>query len=118
MYLIGLARFLARTKEPFKERRAKSNLLPHQEALLKSLREDPTLLSPEIDKGLGPCAITYDQYVEDCLIHLRSKTGYQRLSEVEAMEAVAILDKEIKAWLKNTKMLLARRTRSVTSKNT
>jgi hypothetical protein len=98
-----ISRFLARTKELFRERRAKSNLLPHQEALLRSLREDPTLLFPETDKGLGPCAVTYDQYVEDCLIHLQNKTCYQQLSEEEAMDTATILDKEIKAWLKKYK---------------
>ncbi|KAL3802902.1 hypothetical protein ACHAWO_004317 [Cyclotella atomus] len=82
-----ISRFLACSNELFKERRAKSNLLPHQEALLNSL---------QTDKGLGRCAITYDQYMEDCLIHLRNTTCYQQLSEAEVMEAVAILEEELK----------------------
>jgi hypothetical protein len=44
--------------------------MPAQERLLSSLSAHPTLLFPDTDKGLGPCAITYDQYIEDCLKNL------------------------------------------------
>jgi hypothetical protein len=96
---LRLSRFLTRTQRLFRERRAQSNLMPHQEALLKSLREDPLLLYPETDKGLGPCSVTFDQYVEDCLIHLRNQQCYTRLSEDEAMTEVALLEDKIEQWL-------------------
>jgi hypothetical protein len=53
------------------------------------------LLFPETDKGLGPCSVTFDQYVEDCLIHLRNQHCYTRLSEDEAMAEVVLLEDKI-----------------------
>jgi hypothetical protein len=90
-----LSRFFVRVQKLFKRRRAKSNLLPHQETLFEQLLEDPELLFPETDKGLGPCAVTYDQYIEDCLVHLRNQECYQRLSEEEALAAAATLEDDI-----------------------
>ena len=36
------------------------------------------------DKGLGPCAVTYLQYVAETLVHLLDENIYWRLSEEEA----------------------------------
>jgi hypothetical protein len=56
----------------FKSRRGKPNLLPYQERVLRELAADKNknLLFPDTDKGLGPCAVTYEQYVTDGLKHL------------------------------------------------
>jgi hypothetical protein len=82
--------------------------LTHQEALLTQLLEDPELLFPETDKGLGPCAVTYDQYVEDCLVHLRNQECYQRLTKEEALAAVAALETDIEDWLLRYKGVIGR----------
>lgn len=76
------------------------------EALLTQLLEDPELLFPETDKGLGPCAVTYDQYVEDCLVHLLNEECYRRLSKEEALAAVAALETDIEDWFAATKVSL------------
>ena len=82
---------------------ARSNLLPFQEQLLDQLLDDSNLLFPETDKGLGPCAVTYDQYVEDCLLHLRNQKVYEQLSDEAATAAVASLEKELEEWCKKYK---------------
>ncbi|KAL3786063.1 LOW QUALITY PROTEIN: hypothetical protein ACHAWO_007252 [Cyclotella atomus] len=105
---LRLSRFLNRVQRLFRERRAQSNLLPHQEALLKSLHEDPLLLFPETDKGLGPCSVTFDQYVEDCLIHLRNQQCYTRLSEEEAMAEVVLLEDKLEKWLDKHELTIGR----------
>jgi hypothetical protein len=95
-----LSRFFVCVQKLFKRKKANPNLLPSQERLLESLSSHPTLLFPETDKGLGPCAVEYDQYVEDVLIHLRDESVYKRLSQEEAFSAVAALETEIKDWLR------------------
>ncbi|KAL3792100.1 hypothetical protein ACHAWO_010041 [Cyclotella atomus] len=55
------------------------------------------------DKGLGPCAVTYDQYVEDCLVHLLDKNCYEQLSEEDALLAVDLLEDDIEKWIKKWK---------------
>jgi hypothetical protein len=70
---------------------------------MQALLEDKSLLYPETDKGLGPCAVTYDQYVEDGLIHLRNQECYAQLSEEEALLATDVLETDILNWLKKYK---------------
>jgi hypothetical protein len=95
-----LSRFVSHVQHLFKEHKAKSNILCYQEKLMESLLEDPELLFPETDKGLGPCAVTYDQYVEDCLVHLQNQDCYRMLSEEDnALAAVKQVENEIKLWL-------------------
>jgi hypothetical protein len=65
-----LSKFFARVRQLFRQRKATSNLLPFQQRLFDELVEHPFFLFPDADKGLGPYAVTYDQYVTDCLIHL------------------------------------------------
>jgi hypothetical protein len=98
-----LSKFFTRAQRLFKRRKAKSNLTPCQESLLETLPDDPRLLFPETDKGLGPCAVEYDQYVEDCLIHLKNSEVYQQLSEEEAFALAKVIQAEISDWLKRHK---------------
>lgn len=96
-----LDRFLSKVRQLFKKRKATSNLLPYQQEMMETLLNDPELLFPEADKGLGPCAVTYDQYVEDCLKqHLLNRECYRILTEEEAMQCIATLRGIISAWLK------------------
>lgn len=61
---------------------------------------------PEADKGLRPSAVTFEQYVEDCLIHLCNRECYVQLSEEEALLAVDVLETDITNWLKSRKTRL------------
>eukprot|EP00956_Cyclotella_meneghiniana_P043610 scaffold279545_cov103-Cyclotella_meneghiniana.AAC.1 len=101
-----LGKFKRRVQKIFKERRATSNLLPHQQELLTMLLEHPELLFPETDKGLGPCAVTYAQYVEDCLKHLRNEECYRQLTEEEATAAAADLTNEIRIWVRRHRQVI------------
>jgi hypothetical protein len=103
-----LSKFFARVQRLFRQRRATSNLLPYQEEMMNSLLEDPTLLFPDTDKGLGPCAVEYGQYVEDCLVHLRNDECYQQLSMEEAETEVSLLTEKIESWLKKYKQVLGK----------
>jgi hypothetical protein len=94
-----LSRFFARLRERFRRRRAISNLYPLQEQLLEQLSSDPILLFPDTDKGLGPCAVFFDQYVEDGLVHLKNEKVYERLTEQAAYDAIEQLRTEIEEWL-------------------
>lgn len=72
--------------------------------LLDSLSEHEKFLFPETDKGLGPCCVTYNQYVEDVLKHLTDSSVYKRLSPEEAKQAASSLDTTITEWLDNYKL--------------
>ena len=63
------------------------------------LKQHPKLLFPETDKGLGPCCISYDQYIENALIHLNNKEIYHRILQEEANLAVHGVKKTINSWI-------------------
>ena len=101
-----LSRFQVQVQRLFRERNATPNLLPSQQQLLDTLPSHPLYLFPEADKGLGPCAVTYDQYVEDCLKHLRTKGVYRQLSAEEANASAEQLRKDILTWLTEYKRVI------------
>lgn len=94
-----LSKFFNRLKERFKRRRAASNLLPIQDRTLDELLEQSDLLFPLADKNLGWCAVHYDDYVKDGLIHLTNDEIYRQLSEQEAWTKVESIREEIDEWL-------------------
>jgi ribosome-associated translation inhibitor RaiA len=100
---LRLSRFVNRVSKLFKKTKATSNLLPYQERIMESLLNDPNLLFPLADKGLGPCAVSYDQYIEDCLIHLKNQECYSLISEQDAKLAIDLLEDDIEKWLKKYK---------------
>jgi Holliday junction resolvasome RuvABC endonuclease subunit len=51
------------------------------------------------DKNLGWCAVHYDHYVKDGLLHLTNKEIYRQLSEQEAWAKIETIHEEIEAWL-------------------
>jgi hypothetical protein len=63
------------------------------------LLNHPNLLFPSTDKGLGPCAVKYDQYVRDALVHLTNETVYERMTEENALQAVSDLQSSITNWI-------------------
>ena len=52
--------------------------------MLHYLQTHEELVIANTDKGLGPCAIELDRYIEDALIHLLDESTYVLLSENEA----------------------------------
>lgn len=58
----------------FQSKPSTPNLLPFQMQIYHSIISNPNLLFPNSDKGLGPCAVTYDQYITNCLTHLQDTT--------------------------------------------
>jgi hypothetical protein len=104
-----LSRVFVQVQRLFKRRNAQSNLLPHQEELLQILPVDSTFLFPEIlDKGLGTCAVTHEQYMTDVLEHLTNKEVYEQLSETEALAAATALNSDIQVWLRKYKNVISK----------
>jgi hypothetical protein len=99
-----LSRFFVQVQRLFKQRKAQPNLLPHQEELLQTLPVDPNFLFPETDKGLGPCAVTHEQYTT--VEHLTNKDVYEQLSETEALAAATALNSDIQTWLRTYKNVI------------
>ena len=66
---------------------------------MDDLLNHPDLLFPSTDKGLGPCAVKFEQYVTNGLVHLTSATVYEWMSEEEAWQAVRDLSNNIEGWL-------------------
>lgn len=58
-----LGKFYIRLQLLFKKKQSTFNLLPFQARLFESLAERRDLLFPNADKGLGPCAVLFDQYI-------------------------------------------------------
>lgn len=93
-----LHRFHQRLLALFTKRRSRSNLRPSQLKLLQSIRADKNVLIVNADKGLGPCAVTYQQYVTDALKHLTDVSTYQRLTSEEAFTEAKITQGLIMKW--------------------
>jgi len=94
-----VSRFLSKLSRRFRKRKGTPNLLPFQQQIMKDLLNHPTLLFPTTDKGLGPCAVSHEQYVIDGLLHLENPEIYERMSTGEAMRAVSDLQDQIEHWL-------------------
>jgi hypothetical protein len=90
-----LSKFLQCMKSLFHARRSCPNLLPFQSAILTKLRSNNNLLVPDANKGHGPCAIEYEQYIQDCLIHLTDTSTFECLSPTEAHSAADTFEKSI-----------------------
>jgi hypothetical protein len=79
-----LSNFFTSLQHKFHHHKATPNLLPFQGVTLWNLRNNQDLLFPDTDKGLGPCAVTYQQYITDALLHLSDASTFTRLTEQEA----------------------------------
>lgn len=94
-----LSKFFNRLKEKFKRRPATSNLLPIQDEVLDELTNQQELIFPLADKNLGWCAVYYEDYVKDGLIHLKDQQIYRQLSEQEAWTKAKTIESDIEDWL-------------------
>ena len=64
----------------FTKRPGKPNLIPYQQRILRTIQRDDNIIIVNADKGLGPCAVTYEhQYVKDALMHLQDDKTYVQL---------------------------------------
>ena len=97
--LTRVNRFFRELEKLFKRRDATSNLTQIQQQFLDLLPSDPTYLFPETDKGLGPCAVTFIQYIEDVLVHLCNQEVYEQLTKEEALLTADVLHADITEWL-------------------
>ena len=101
-----IAKFAKALGMAFKRKKVPSNLLPFQQTILDSLRQNHGIVIANSDKGLGPVAIELHRYIQDALIHLMDKNTYEILSEAEAMEAVESLRTQIRDWLREYEEVL------------
>lgn len=106
--LTRVNRFFRKLEEIFRCKNARSNLLPLQQELLDTLPSNPQYLFPNADKGLGPCAVLFVQYVEDVLVHLCNEEVYERLTEAEASLRIDFLHAEITDWLAKYERLIGK----------
>jgi len=60
----------------FNRRTTASNLLPYQEENIDHLRHNHGIVIANSDKGLGPCAIKLEKYIQDALVHLMDEKTY------------------------------------------
>ena len=93
--------FHAAIKKIFMTKRATPNLSPFQSNLLASIRRNLNILIVNADKGLGPCAVTYAQYVLDVLKHLQDEAIYQDLSADKAAAEAKISAQLIRHWCRD-----------------
>jgi len=91
--------FAVHVKQLFQRKLTTQNISSYHNRLLTQLANSTTLLFPDTDKGLGPCAVTYDQYVTDCLLHLNDTSTYMRLTKEEAIAQTTQLFTAINTWL-------------------
>eukprot|EP00956_Cyclotella_meneghiniana_P014218 scaffold21239_cov59-Cyclotella_meneghiniana.AAC.1 len=98
-----LDRFYTALSKLFKSKNASTNLLPLQQQLLDTLPSSERHLFPETDKGLGPCCVLTEQYLEDAAVHLTNAEVYEILSEEEATLLTDVLYTDIIDWLKEYK---------------
>lgn len=82
----------------FVKRRGKPNLLPFQRKILRQIRRNDNIVIVNADKGLGPCAVLYKQYVNDALVHLKDEKTYVQLSDDEAAAAAINTESLIRNW--------------------
>ena len=106
--IVRVDRFFNHLKKIFRCKQARSNLLPLQQDLLDTLPSHPTYLFPESDKGLGPCAVKFIQYIEDVLVHLCNEDVYKRLSEEEAQLHADVLRTDILDWLEEYRRVIGK----------
>lgn len=106
--LTRVNRFCRKLEEIFRCKKASSNLTSIQQELMDLLPSDPTYLFPEADKGLGPCAVKFIQYIEDVLVHLCNEEIYEQMSEEDALFRADALHTEIKDWLSEYESLIGK----------
>ena len=100
-------RFLTHATSTFRRRSCRSNLLPQQLSLLRSLQHDNRFVIINADKNLGPCItekITYTKHVLND--HLLNRLNYQQLSCATATQLLQSTTDDISKWLTRYKSQL------------
>ena len=95
-----LAYFGRQITSTFKPRRAVSNLLPLQRALLRDLKNSTSHIVMPTDKNLGPAVIERDVYTKRVFDdHLNDKNTYERLTENQADMYFKLLKEQLSKFL-------------------
>lgn len=95
-----LGEFSRTLKGNFRSRKAKSNLLLHQQKVLEELKSQPEIVIAQSDKGLGPCAVDLERYIKDGVRHICDASSYEIISEEKGAEDMIALEFEIRDWLR------------------
>lgn len=56
---------------------------------------------PDTDNGLGPCALTFNQYVENCLLYLANSVAFWKSPPETALSLTDYPKEKIEAWIKS-----------------
>ena len=94
-----LFKFVAEISDRFKSTRTVPNLRPNEKKILDDLRDDDMMVIALADKGLGPCAVTLEQYTTDALKHLDDDSTYEILDETTARSKLKEISDAISDWL-------------------
>ena len=96
--------FIWKLKSHFPKKRSSPNLLPHQRALLSTLRRADKFVIAKCDKNLGPSIIEKTSYIRKTFQdHLDDDTTYKRLTQAEADTATALTRTRIDVFLRKHK---------------
>jgi len=84
-----------------------SNLLPHQQYVLHSLRNSPHIMACKTDKNLGPALIDRTQYIRAAFQnHLLHERTYKKLSRQQAEHQMRQTSDAISSWLRKYKKVI------------
>ena len=98
-----LSRFSSALNKLFKTHNGKTNLLPHQHRVLRTLQQQQTFLIVPCDKNLGPAIIERHDYLKIAMRdHLSDTTTYKSLTISEIDRYSSDIKKHILGWLKHT----------------
>eukprot|EP00984_Skeletonema_dohrnii_P027260 scaffold16757_cov168-Skeletonema_dohrnii-CCMP3373.AAC.2 len=87
-----LFKFADEISHLFQAKSATPNLLRHETKILANLKDDEMIVIAQADKGLGPCAVSLEQYILDGLKHLGDKSTYTVLDEDTAKSLLILID--------------------------
>ena len=95
-----VSRFLAALQPHFqRSRRTRANLLPHQVALLHSLRQSDDFIVFPSDKNLGPVILERDEYIRRVFLdHLYNPSVYELLTPTYAEKLVREIREKLTAF--------------------
>ena len=91
--------FLENTKQLFKKRRGRSNLLPTQKRALDYLQKQSEYIVCTCDKNLGPALIERKRYISEVLTHLSDTNTYERLDPSSKDIVTSRIKKKVEDWL-------------------
>jgi hypothetical protein len=93
----------------FTKRQSKPNLLPFQQHILRTLRQQKDFMIFPADKNLGPCLIERSVYIQRALTdHLSDTTTYVQLTKAAADNHITLLTRQVNDFIVNFKTILSK----------